>query len=87
MSKHLIELETQAQAEEMTRKMQAHAVHAQLLEATESAYTHLAIAWKFHEQMRTTADLRTLDQLEQAIRAAGGKVIGADGKEASSRSS
>ena len=53
----------------------------QTLTACENAYTHLATAWQFHEQMRTTTDLRMLDQLEQAIRAAGGKVIGADGKE------
>lgn len=80
-NKRMLQLEIAAQAEEMERKLQSHAAHKQLLEACECAYTHLAIAWHFHDEMRSEADKLMLEQLEQAIRAAGGKVIGADGKE------
>ena len=55
-------------------------VEESLLEACENAYTHIAIARHFDETSGE-ADVRILQELEQAIRAAGGRVIGADGKE------
>lgn len=53
----------------------------QLLEACEDAYTHIAITCQALGELCNESDARILEQLEQAIRAAGGKVIGANGKE------